>query len=115
MVKNVSSSAENSSSIPGWGSKIPHAMGQLSLHSPTAVPACCNEDLVQPKMKQTKENKTQGKKENLISRVPILTNVQSSTIIRHTKKQKITAHSEGEKKKKNSTKSVPEKDLTADV
>ena len=30
MVKNLPSSARDTGSIPGWGSKIPHATGQLS-------------------------------------------------------------------------------------
>ena len=30
--KNLSSNAGDAGSIPGWGTKIPHVMGQLSLH-----------------------------------------------------------------------------------
>ena len=32
----------------GQGTKIPHAMGQLSWSNTTRKPACCNEDLEQP-------------------------------------------------------------------
>ena len=114
MVKNLSSSAGNSSSTPGWGSKIPHATGQLSRHSTTTEPTCCNEDPVQPKIKQTKENKTQGKRENLISRVPILLN-KCPKLHNHKPYQETEKYSPFRGEKKNSTKSVPEKDLTADV
>ena len=31
MVKNLPSNAGDKSSIPGWGTKIPHALRQLSL------------------------------------------------------------------------------------
>ena len=30
VVKNLPSNAEDTGSIPGWGTKIPHATGQLS-------------------------------------------------------------------------------------
>ena len=32
VVKNPPSNAKDLGSIPGWGTKIPHAVGQLSLH-----------------------------------------------------------------------------------
>ena len=35
VVKNLPSSAGNMGSIPGWGTRIPHAMGQLSQHTTT--------------------------------------------------------------------------------
>ena len=35
MVKNPSSDAQDVGSIPGWGTKIPHATGQLSLCAST--------------------------------------------------------------------------------
>ena len=35
MVKNPSCNAGGASSIPGQGTKIPHAAGQLSLHAAT--------------------------------------------------------------------------------
>ena len=38
MVKNPSSNAGDGGSIPGRGTKIPHAAGQLSTH--TLEPAC---------------------------------------------------------------------------
>ena len=40
VVKNLPSSAGDASSIPGQGTKIPHAAGQLSLHTATTEPAC---------------------------------------------------------------------------
>ena len=49
MVKNPPSNAEDSGSIPGWGTKIPHTSGQLHWRTTTTEPMCCNEDLVQPK------------------------------------------------------------------
>ena len=42
-VKNLPCSAGNVSSIPGWGTKISHAAGQLSPHSITTEPVCLNE------------------------------------------------------------------------
>ena len=38
MVKNPPSNAGDSGSIPGQGTKIPHAVGQLSLSTATAEP-----------------------------------------------------------------------------
>ena len=35
MVKNPSCNAGDLSSIPGWGTEIPHAVEQLSLHATT--------------------------------------------------------------------------------
>ena len=35
LVKNLPCHAGDSGLIPGWGTKIPHATGQLSLHSAT--------------------------------------------------------------------------------
>ena len=35
LVKNPPSNAGDMGSIPGWGTKIPHAMGQRGLHTPT--------------------------------------------------------------------------------
>ena len=42
VAKNLPSNAGNMGSIPGWGPKIPHAMGQLSLHAITKEPPCHN-------------------------------------------------------------------------
>ena len=39
MVKNPPSNAEDAGSIPGRGTKIPHAVGQLSLRATTTEPA----------------------------------------------------------------------------
>ena len=38
VVKNLSCNAEDAGSIPGRGTKIPHAMGQLSLRATTREP-----------------------------------------------------------------------------
>ena len=40
MVKNLSCNAGDAGSIPGEGTKIPHAAGQLSLRAATTEPAC---------------------------------------------------------------------------
>ena len=37
--QNLPSKAGEPGSIPGWGTKIPYAVGQLSLHIATAEPA----------------------------------------------------------------------------
>ena len=42
MVENLPCNSGDASSIPGWGTTIPHATGQLSLHTTTKEPACCN-------------------------------------------------------------------------
>ena len=42
MVKNPPSNARDAGSIPGWGSKIPHAAGHLSLHTTTTELAHLN-------------------------------------------------------------------------
>ena len=43
VAKNLPSNAGSMGSIPGWGTKIPHAMGQLSLHAITKEPTCHNQ------------------------------------------------------------------------
>ena len=42
VVKNPPSNAGDAGSIPGQGTKIPHAAGQLSPHAATTEPACHN-------------------------------------------------------------------------
>ena len=42
VVKNPPSNAGDVSSIPGQGTKIPHAEGQLSPHATTREPVCRN-------------------------------------------------------------------------
>ena len=42
VVKNPSCNTGDSSSIPGLGTKIPHATGQLSLRATTTEAACLN-------------------------------------------------------------------------
>ena len=37
VVKNLPSNAWDTDSIPGWGAKIPHAAGQLSLYLRSAT------------------------------------------------------------------------------
>ena len=44
------SNAGNTGSIPGQGTKIPHAAGQLNPRAATKDPACNNEDPTQPKI-----------------------------------------------------------------
>ena len=41
VVKNPPANAEDVGLIPGPGTKIPHAMGQLSLCATTTEPTCC--------------------------------------------------------------------------
>ena len=40
VVKNPPANAGDMGSIPGQGNKIPHVVGQLSLHVTTTEPAC---------------------------------------------------------------------------
>ena len=70
MVKNLPSNGEDTSLIHGWGTKIPHASGQLSWRAATAEPRHSgasalpqekplyhNKDLEQPKKKKKKNQK----------------------------------------------------------
>ena len=40
VVKNLPSNAGDAGSIPGWGTKIPHAAGQASLRTTTTELMC---------------------------------------------------------------------------
>ena len=51
VVKNPPSNARDLGSVPGWGTKIPHAAGQLSPRITTTEPTRRNEDPTQPKNK----------------------------------------------------------------
>ena len=48
LFKNPLSNAEDEYLIPGWGTKIPHTLGQLSLHASTKESSSCNKDLMLP-------------------------------------------------------------------
>ena len=43
VVKNPTCNAEDMGSIPGQGTKISHAAGQISPHAATRESVCCNE------------------------------------------------------------------------
>ena len=43
-VKNLLSNAGDAGWVAGWGTKIPHGTGQLSLCTPTTDPACSHGD-----------------------------------------------------------------------
>ena len=62
VVNNLPSKAWDLGSIPGWGTKIPHATGQLSLHAASCneQPECRNEDPEQPKKKTTTKKPQTG-------------------------------------------------------
>ena len=49
VVKNLPSNTGDTSSIPGWGIKIPHISGQLSPHATTKEPMHPKENPEQPK------------------------------------------------------------------
>ena len=49
MAKNLPSSAGDTGSIPGWETKIPHALGRLCPHTATTDPVHRNKDPAQPK------------------------------------------------------------------
>ena len=55
MVKNPPSSAGHAGSIPGWGTKIPHATGQLSLHDTAIELACSGACTLQLERSSTRE------------------------------------------------------------
>ena len=58
VIKNMLSIAKDTGSVLGWRTKVPHALGQLSLQvkleslsSPTKDHKCCNYDPTQPRKK----------------------------------------------------------------
>ena len=60
MVKNLPSGAGDVGSIPGWGTKIPHALGHLSpsattreVYTPNREPKHCKKDPGQPESENT--------------------------------------------------------------
>ena len=63
MVKNLPCIAGDTGSIPGWGTKIPHTTGRLSLS------ATITEKPVYHKSK-TKKKKKKKKKANTLGKVP---------------------------------------------
>ena len=80
VVKNLPCNAEDVGSIPGWGTSIPHAVEQLSLHAATREFDCCNESSLMMQQKfhvlqlrpnagksinQTKKEKEKKKKESV--------------------------------------------------
>ena len=57
VIKNLPYNAGDSGSIPGQGTKIPYAAGQLSPHAKTAEPGHCNRTcMMQPRL-DAAENK----------------------------------------------------------
>ena len=57
VVKNLSSNAGDVGSIPGRGTKIPHAMGQLNRYATTTEPMSCSERPQVPQSNLTQPNK----------------------------------------------------------
>ena len=55
MVKNLPSDTGDAGLVPSWGTKMPCAVEQLSLHTTTRESTCCNKDLAQPKKKKKKK------------------------------------------------------------
>ena len=53
VVKNRSCNAGDAGSVPGWGTKIPHATGQLSLRATTTEPACHNQRAHVPQLERS--------------------------------------------------------------
>ena len=56
VVENPPSNARGAGLIPGWGTKIPDAVGQLSPCLATPAPECRSEDPTQPKKDFTRRN-----------------------------------------------------------
>ena len=54
VVKNSPSNAGDKGLLPGWGTKISYAMGQLSLHSTLEKPELCSKTPAQPKLKKSR-------------------------------------------------------------
>ena len=61
MVLNPPSNARDARSIPGWGTKIPHAAGHLRLCTATREALCCNEESAQAKYFKLKKIKSYKK------------------------------------------------------
>ena len=53
VVKNLPSNAGDVGSIPGRGTKIPHAAGQLSSHATTTELECLNERACAPQLQSS--------------------------------------------------------------
>ena len=56
VVKNPPSNGGDEHSIPGQGTKIPHASGQLSLNATTREPTLYNEKILISKLKKKKDS-----------------------------------------------------------
>ena len=69
VVKNLPSNAGDAGWIPGWGTKIPHARGQLSHTLQLVEPMSCNEDPVKPKARKRREE-SREKQQTLKPRAP---------------------------------------------
>ena len=72
MVENLLSNAGDVGSTPGQGTKIPHTMGQLSLHT-TNEPECsraCEPQLEKPVSQQRPSTKPKLKKKKKITQLP---------------------------------------------
>ena len=85
MVKNPPSNAGDAGSIPGWGTKIPHDAGQLSLHTTATEHAHLHERAHVP---QTTEPVRSG------ARTPPLEieNLHATTREKPERRNKETAH-----------------------
>jgi hypothetical protein len=67
--KNLTANTGDKSSVPGQGTKIPHAIGQLNWCTTTReVHAGMPQDVVQPKKKKKKKKKEKDQRNrNLLS------------------------------------------------
>ena len=64
VVKNLPSDTGDVGLIPGWGTKMPCAVGQLSLHTTTRESTCCNKDPAQPKKRKRRPRSWQTWKDS---------------------------------------------------
>ena len=63
MAKNLPSSAGDTGSIPGWETKIPHALGRLCPHTATTEPVHRNKDPAQPKTSKPQKSSHTARKQ----------------------------------------------------
>ena len=100
MVKNLPSIAGDAGLIPGWGTKIPHATGQLSQHATTTELAHLNE---RARVPQTTEPTRSGACAPQLERSPCATTKKiphASTKIRVLQLRPDTTKKKKKKKRK---------------
>ena len=66
MVKNLPCNAGDSGSIPGWGTNIPHATGQLSPQTAATEPTCSGAHAPRLEKAQAPRQRPRAKKKKVL-------------------------------------------------